>query len=90
MRGKHAHYKCNQVLVCISGRIDIDYEASTHKGTITLHPGDTFLHKNLEWAELNFVDKQSTMLSLCSEEYNEEDYIRDYSIFLKQLTNDTD
>ena len=88
IRGKHAHYKCNQVLVCISGRIDINYEDNTHKGTVTLHPGDTFLHKNLEWAELNFIDKQSTMLSLCSEEYNEEDYIRDYNIFLKQLTND--
>ncbi|MAH51257.1 hypothetical protein CMI37_35900 [Candidatus Pacearchaeota archaeon] len=85
-RGSHAHHKCRQVLSCLSGKIEIQYENKSSKDTVVLYAGESFLHENLEWAVLNFIEKDSLMLSLCSHEYDEEEYIRDYKIF-KGLIN---
>ena len=84
-RGDHAHYECEQVLVCLSGVIIIAYENKDTKGVVVLKPGQTFYHKQLEWVKVNFKEEKSVLLSLCSQEYNEDDYIRDYSTFLKAL-----
>ena len=81
-RGHHAHYKCKQILVCIEGQIEIRYENKELRGKVMLFPGDTFYHKNLEWVVLDFIKENSILLSLCSEEYDEKDYIRDKSQFL--------
>ena len=84
-RGSHAHYGCRQVLACLSGKIEIQYENKDGKGTIELNCGETFLHENLEWAELLFVEENSTLLSLCSHEYDESDYIRNYEKFIEAI-----
>ena len=86
-RGSHAHYECRQLLACLSGKIEIQYENRDGKGKIDLNCGETFLHENLEWAELLFVEEKSTLLSLCSHEYDEGDYIRSYEEFLQVVTN---
>jgi len=39
----------------------------------------------MEWLNITFTEKNSMLLSLCSEKYNEEDYIRDYKVFKKLL-----
>ena len=86
-RGAHAHHEGRQLLVCVSGKIEINYENSTGKGTLQLNPGDSYDHPNLEWLDVVFKEKNSLLLSFCSNEYNEKDYIRDYNIFQKVLDN---
>ena len=89
-RGKHAHHECRQLLSCLSGQIEIQYENKRTKGVVILDAGQSFLHENMEWAELTFIKENSTLLSLCSHEYDEKDYIRDYDEFAEILKNDTD
>ena len=84
-RGAHAHYKCRQVLTCMAGKVEIKYENKNTKGTKILEPGDSFLHENMEWLVITFTKKYSTLLSFCSEEYDEKDYIREYEVFKKLL-----
>jgi hypothetical protein len=84
-RGAHAHYKCKQVLTCINGKIRIKYENKDGTRTKTLNSGDSFYHNKVEWLDLTFIKKNSMLLSFCSEDYNEDDYIRDYATFKKVL-----
>lgn len=48
-------------------------------------PGDSIIHPHLEWAELRFVDAGSSLLSLCSTDFDPLDYIGDYDEFLGVL-----
>jgi hypothetical protein len=84
-RGAHAHYKCHQVLTCMQGQVEVGYENAESKGAKILRPGESFFHGNMEWLNITFTEKNSMLLSLCSEKYNEEDYIRDYKVFKKLL-----
>ena len=87
-RGAHAHHECEQVLVCLSGRALLLYENKHFKGVIELTPGKTFYHKNLEWLTVEFKEKNSVIVSLCSEEYDEKDYIRSWEEFTKAMAQD--
>jgi WxcM-like, C-terminal len=83
VRGGHAHKALWQLLVCVSGSVDIrldDGEASklyvlddATRGLI-LGPG--------LWRTIRALRPQSTLLVLASAPYSEDDYIRDYSDFL--------
>jgi UDP-glucose 4-epimerase len=85
VRGKHAHYKCRQILICLSGLVEVSYENADGKNFVNLNPGENFLHENLEWVVLNLKEKNTVLLSLCSEEHQEEDYIHDYNVFKKEI-----
>ena len=86
-RGAHAHYEGKQFLICIDGAIEINYENKEGKGNLQLNPGDSYNHPNLEWLDVVFKEKNSLLLSFCSNEYDEKDYIREYKIFQKVLDN---
>lgn len=84
LRGDHAHIKNKQILICISGKIIIYKEdLSGVEWEIILNQGDYIFHPNLEWLSLGFDHQTDTLLSLCSEEYDENDYIRNYQDFEK-------
>ena len=81
VRGQHAHFKNKQVLVCAAGKIGLTTENEDGKIEVTLHPGDTAFHDSMEWAEITFLTGKDMLISLCSEEHREEDYIKDYNQF---------
>ena len=82
IRGGHAHYNCDQLLVCVSGQIQIDLLNRDEEKTITLLEGQEYLHPKMEWADITFKQENSVLLSLCSLGFCEEDYIRDKRAFL--------
>jgi len=79
IRGKHAHYKTDQLLYCVSGRIEVTIDTVISRKTIILKSGDSLYHKKLEWAELRFIDAGSILLSACSTPFDPLDYIGDYN-----------
>ena len=81
VRGNHAHHECEQLLTCTSGKIKISYENKNESGTKFLYPGDSFYHGNMEWLTIEFLKEQSVLLSFCSREHDESDYIRKYDNF---------
>ena len=70
----------------MSGRIKLEYENRLEKSSKILKPGESFYHGPEEWLEMGFIDKGTTLLSFCSQEYNEDDYIRDYDVFKKVVS----
>lgn len=81
IRGKHAHYKTEQVLLCISGKIEIKLDRVFSERTEILTPGKSLFHSAMEWAEIKFVEENSVLLSACSTDFDPDDYIGNYVQF---------
>jgi dTDP-4-dehydrorhamnose 3,5-epimerase-like enzyme len=83
-RGGHAHKELQQLVVALSGSFDITLDDGNAKRTFQLNkPNIGLLIPSGLWRELNNFSSGSICLVLASELYTEEDYIRDYSIFIQ-------
>lgn len=88
-RGGHAHYELEQYIIAASGSFDVIIDDGINKNKFTLNRPNLALHvvPGL-WRELSNFSSGSVTLVLASELYNEKDYIRNYSDFLKLKEND--
>lgn len=85
-RGGHAHKSLSQVLIAISGSFDVLLKNGKETKVVTLNKPDRgLLIKNYTWRELENFSSGAVCLVVASQEYDEEDYIRDYAIFIDQL-----
>jgi len=82
-RGAHAHRTLHQFLICLSGSFDVLLDDGARRTIAHLNRPWVGLHiPPMIWAaEINF-DAGSVCVVLCSDEYNEPDYYRDYVSFL--------
>ena len=85
-RGAHAHIRLEEFLVCLSGSFDVEVDDGKNKLLFHLNrPWEGLYIPPMIWsAEKNF-DPGTTCLALCSEKYEENDYIRDYELFVKKI-----
>lgn len=83
-RGNHAHIQCHQVLIASSGSFQVFLDDGKSKKKVFLNKPHLGLHIPPGiWAlETNF-SKESVCLVLASHKFEEKDYIRNYSDFLK-------
>lgn len=81
-RGNHAHLKESQVIVAISGELQVevtDIEGSVMNFTLNSSSKGLFVPP-LHWISVCF-GKEAILLALCDRKYSEEDYIRDKKDF---------
>jgi|SRR5210317_2095598 len=81
VRGKHAHKTNQQILICISGSIEVSLDDGTKIDNYTLNENDGIFVDQLIWDEQKYLTGNDILLSICSNEYDESDYIRDYNQF---------
>jgi len=82
VRGRHAHYETEQVLIAASGRIIVNTEfADGSIETFRLEKPNTgvYIPPNV-WHTMQY-SHTAVQLVFASTLYNEEDYIRDYEKF---------
>lgn len=85
-RGFHAHKNLQQVLIAVSGSCKILLDNGQNKEEILLDsPKKGLLIKELLWREMFDFSADCVLLVLASEHYDENDYIRDYDQFLKEV-----
>ena len=85
LRGGHAHKELQQLIVAVSGSFDISLDDGLNKKTVTLNRPYYGLHIIPGiWRELSNFSSGAVCLVLASHKYDENDYIRDYSQFIKQ------
>ncbi|MBW2938908.1 FdtA/QdtA family cupin domain-containing protein [Aureisphaera sp. CAU 1614] len=85
-RGGHAHIKLQQFLIALSGSFDVVLDNGNQKQTITLNrPNKGLYIPQGIWRELDNFSAGALCLSLVSDVYKEEDYIREYNDFLKYI-----
>ena len=84
-RGKHSHKKLHQVLICVNGSVDVKLENFFGVENYTLNDPSVGLYVGPDnWREMSNFRDNAVLLVLASEEYDPEDYIRDYDEFLKK------
>lgn len=83
-RGNHAHKKLEQLIVAVSGIIEMTLiDQKGNKQLFVLDNPDKVLYiPSGFWREIKF-SHSAVLLCLASEVYDEKDYIRDYQTFLK-------
>jgi uncharacterized RmlC-like cupin family protein len=83
-RGAHAHKECNQFLVAASGSFEVLLDDGNTKRQVLLNRPDIGLHipPGIWASEINF-SSGSICLVLASHIYDESEYIRSYSQFIK-------
>lgn len=83
-RGGHAHIEQQEFLIALSGSFDVTIDNGKDKKKITLNkPNKGLLIPTGIWRELENFSSGAICLVLSSGEFMEEDYIREYSDFLK-------
>ena len=86
IRGGHAHKKLRQVLIAISGSFNVVLNDGKLQKTIALNkPDKGLLIENNTWRELENFSSGAVCLVLASNEYEEDDYIRDYEEFINYV-----
>lgn len=88
-RGGHAHKTLYQLIVAASGSFDVILDDATNKKIVELNrPYYGLLVVPGIWREIVNFSSGSICLVLASSKYEQEDYVRDYSVFQK-YKNDT-
>ena len=86
IRGKHAHRKLEQVIICTSGSCDFILDNGTERTTVHLNsPSQGLYIKSNIWREFTNFSSDCVVMVLASEHYDEKDYIRDYKTFVNEM-----
>ena len=83
IRGVHAHKECQELIIAASGNFEIEMKDGLLSRKVTLNrPGSGLLIPAGIWVTVHEFSSGAICLVLTSEEYKEEDYIREYNSFL--------
>ena len=81
-RGRHAHHKTQQVLICINGKIEVTCKDGTREKRFLLEsPQQALYVPEMIWDEQIYMSEESILLSVCSTKHDPEDYIHAYEEF---------
>lgn len=83
-RGGHAHTGLQQFIIAVSGAFDVLLDDGINKKTVHLdRPYNGLYITSGIWRELKNFSSGAICLVLASQNYSEDDYIRDFNDFLK-------
>jgi len=87
-RGYHAHSNLKQIAIAVKGSCTFVLDNGKRREEIDLdNPNKGLLIEGLIWREMKDFSSDCVLIVLASEHYDENDYIRDYDIFLEELKN---
>lgn len=87
VRGQHANKQTEEVLVAINGGIEVKAETASGLQNFKLTTPDQGLYiPAICWTELKFQEN-TIGLCLASTDFDEADYIRDYSVYKQLISN---
>lgn len=85
-RGFHAHINLKQIAIVVKGSCTFVLDNGKKREEIKLdNPNQGLLIEGLIWREMKNFSSDSVLVVLASENYNENDYIRDYDEFLEYI-----
>ena len=81
VRGGHAHKECTQILICTSGEVVV--EINKKEKVVLSVPSLGLIIPPLIWSSQRYSTDKSILMVLCDYKYDEKDYIRNYSEYLR-------
>mgnify|MGYP000453264528 CR=1 FL=1 len=87
-RGHHAHRRCHQLLVAVSGKLTLHFDQGLDPGEVVLdRPDQGFLLPPMVWGVQSNFSRDAVLLVLCSRIYEPDDYIKDFDTFKQIVTS---
>lgn len=84
IRGKHAHYKTEQILICLSGKVEVVCKDGTKESRFLLEsPQQALYIPEMIWDEQIYRTEESVLLVLANTHHEPNDYIHDWNQFKK-------
>lgn len=85
-RGGHGHKALHQLIIAMSGSFDVVLDDGNEKKRVHLNRSYYGLYVcPMIWRELDNFSSGSVCMVLASNLYDEEDYYRDYELFIKAV-----
>ena len=87
IRGRHAHKECIQILHCLCGEIEVNCSDGYEEKKFLLNKVDmgVYIPAGI-WSYQNYLSDFSVLNVYCNMIFKEDDYIRDYNIYKKNVT----
>ncbi len=86
VRGRHTHKETKQVLFCLKGSITVILDNGKEKEAVTLNkPNQGLFLDTMMWHEMVAFKEGTLLMVVASDYYKEDDYIRNYEEFLKEV-----
>lgn len=86
LRGEHAHRRCEQLLVCVSGSVNVLCDDGEHRQELVLDSPEIGLHIGpMVWGTQYRYTKDAVLMVMASLPYDAADYIRSYDAFLAEV-----
>lgn len=87
-RGGHAHKELNQLIIAMSGSFDVVLDDGLNKKRFHLNRSYYGLYVcPMIWRELDNFSSGSVCMVLASNLFDEDDYYRDYDIYIASLAD---
>ncbi len=87
VRGEHAHRTCHQFMVCVAGSVGVSVDDGLNRDEVLLDDPTLGLYiPPMVWASQFRYERHSVLLVFASHAYDPDDYIRDYDLFLKEIS----
>ena len=85
IRGNHGHRREIQLFYIMRGEIEVEIETSGGKETKILRENDYLQVLPFTWTIFKFTKENTELIVFGSEEYDEDEYIRDHDEFLELI-----
>jgi dTDP-4-dehydrorhamnose 3,5-epimerase-like enzyme len=86
IRGNHAHKKCTQIFVPLSGSAQLEIiKEKKRKIILSSKNKKMLIIPPLHWCKINFLERNSSLLVICNVKFLEREYIRNFKDFLKLI-----
>lgn len=86
-RGAHAHRRLHQFIMAMSGSFDVNLDSGSERFTFGLNRSYYGVYvPPMHWRVINNFSSGAVCMVLASEHYDETDYIRDYGLFLREVS----
>ena len=88
IRGEHAHKIDSQIVGCVSGKISFTVDDGNESKNYILNKNSEFLFipTNI-WTTTKYLMANTVVMVLCSGNYDEKSYIRNYNEFKKYVSS---
>lgn len=90
-RGAHAHHATRQLMVVLSGSLDVVFDDGHETTRVTLdRPSRAVTIPPMQWHVMERFAPDTVVMVLASHRYDERDYIRDHATFLSLVRAPTE
>lgn len=88
IRGEHAHYETEQLLICVNGEILVGLDDGKNVTETILKNGDGIYINKMIWDYQQFLTGDEFMVVLSSTNYDPSDYINNKDDFYRIIQNE--